>query len=66
MAVAMVKLGFHTLWVVRLSAGCKDLSVLAHRKYRCPSSRPHLIDHIFGGKNNSYSIISKAVLLSGA
>ena len=26
----------------------EGLRVLTHRKYRCPHSRPHLIDHIFG------------------
>ena len=26
------------------------LRVLAHRKYRRPRSRPHLIDHIFGAR----------------
>ena len=37
--------------------------MLAHRKYRRPRSRPLLIDHIFLGKNNSYSTIYKPILL---
>ena len=28
----------------------RTLRVLAHRKYRRPRSRPHLIDHIFGAR----------------
>ena len=42
------------------------LRVAVRRKYESHRSRPHLIDHIFGGKNNSYSIIFKTVLQSGA
>ena len=30
--------------------GKEVLRVLAHRKYRPPHSRPHLIDHIFGAR----------------
>ena len=31
-------------------ASATGLRVLAHRKYRRPRSRPHLIDHIFGAR----------------
>ena len=37
-------------------------SELAHRKYRRPRSRPHLIDHYFWGKNNSYILLFAVVL----
>ena len=40
-------------WDVGVGWGMIDgvcLRVLAHRKYRRPCSRPHLIDHIFGAE----------------